>query len=83
MGRKNRRTWRRVVWRSRGEDRNPGYAVLGEWRACPVVSGRRMKKSVAERGRLQRAGTWMVLAGGSPQPGQAHTDELALGVVGP
>ena len=31
----------------------------------------------------RRAGTWMVLAGGSPQPGQAHTDELALGVVGP
>ena len=42
-----------------------------------------MKKSVVERGHPHRAGTWMVLAGGSPQPGQAHTSELALGVVGP
>ena len=41
------------------------------------------EKSVMERGRPRRAGTWMVLVGGSPQPGQAHTDELALGVVGP
>ena len=42
-----------------------------------------MKKSVTERGWPRRVGAWMVLVGGSPQPGQAHIDELALGVVGP
>ena len=40
------------------------------------------EKSFTERGRSQRAGIWMVLPGGSPQPGQAHIDELALADVG-
>ena len=82
MDRKNRRTWRRVVWKSRGEDRSPGYAVQGEWRVCPVVPERRRKKSFAVRGRPRKAGTWMVLVGGSPQPDRAHIDELALADVG-
>ena len=42
-----------------------------------------MKKLVAELGRLRRAGTWMVLAGGSPQHGQAQMGELTSAVVGP
>ena len=29
MGRKNRRIWRRVVWRSREKDLNQGYAIQG------------------------------------------------------
>ena len=48
-----------------------------------MVPGRRRKKSFAEWGQSRRAGIWMVLAGGSPQPHQAHIDELALVVVGP
>ena len=32
-------------------DRNPGYVVQGEWRACLVVPRRRRKKLFAERGR--------------------------------
>ena len=83
MDRKNRRTWRRVVWRSREEDRSPGYAIQGEWRACPVVPGWRRKKSFAVRGRPRKASTWTVLAGGSLQPGQAHIGELALAIDGP
>ena len=47
-----------------------------------MVPGRRRKKSFTERGRSRRAGIWMVLAGGSPQPGQAHIDKLALGNAG-
>ena len=48
-----------------------------------MVPERRRKKSFAERGQPRGAGTWMVLARGRPQPGQAHIGELALAVVGP
>ena len=48
-----------------------------------MVPRRRRKKSFAARGRPRRVGTWMVLVGGSPQPGKAHIGELALAVIGP
>ena len=52
--RKNRRTWQRVVWKSRGEDHSPEYAVPGEWKACPVVPERRRQTLFAVRGGLER-----------------------------
>ena len=79
----NRRTWQRVVWKTRGEDRSPGYAIQGEWIACPVVPGERRERSFAAWGRPRKAGTWMELVGGSPLPDQAHIGELVLEVVGP
>ena len=48
-----------------------------------MVPGRRRKKSFAVWGRARRAGTWMVLVGGSLQPVQEHIGELVLAVVGP
>ena len=83
MDRKNRRTWRRAVWKSHGEDRSPGYAIQGEWRACLVVPERERKKSFAVREQPQKAGTWKVWVGGSPQPSQAYIGELVLAIVGP
>ena len=65
------------------EDRNPGYADQGEWRACPVVLGRRRRKTGVERVRPRREGTWMVPAGGCPQAIQAHIHELTLTDIGP
>ena len=37
MGRMNHRTWRRAEWKIRGEGRSPGYAIQGEYKACPVA----------------------------------------------
>ena len=71
------------VWKSHGEDRSPGYAVQGEWRASPVVSEWRREQTSAARGRSRKAGTWMALVGGGPRPGQEHIGELVLAVVGP
>ena len=68
----NRRTWRRVVWKNCGEDRSSGYAVQGEWRACPVVLGQRMVRSFAAWGWPRKVGIWMALVRGNPLPGQAH-----------
>ena len=79
----NRRTWRRVVWKNLGEDRSPGYAAQGEWRACSVAPGQWRERSFEEWGRPRKADTWMALVGGSPLPGRAHIGELVLEVVGP
>ena len=48
-----------------------------------MVPERRRKRSFMVRGRPQKAGTWMVLVGESPQSDQAHIGELVLAVISP